>query len=118
KHFIRIAAGKQLVQKFLLDSHVMILFLSIIMASRTEFLTVPNAATGRPVAMILRPGKTPADKEICAASSGASAPTGLPPASWSAAMATMAGRKSWPGAMTMRSTTSSACQQGSPASRR
>lgn len=42
KHLIRIAAGKQLVQKFLLDSHVMILSFPSSWASRTEFLTVPQ----------------------------------------------------------------------------
>ena len=42
KHLVRIATRKQLVQNFLLNSHVMIL-LSIIMASRTKFLTVPRS---------------------------------------------------------------------------
>jgi len=37
-----LAARKQLVQKFLLDGHVMIL-LSIIMTSRTKFRTLPTA---------------------------------------------------------------------------
>lgn len=40
KYLVRVAAGQQPVQKFFLDCHAMILLL-IIMASRTEFLTVP-----------------------------------------------------------------------------
>ncbi len=37
KHFLRIAPGKKLVQKFFLDSHLMILLFSIIMASAQNF---------------------------------------------------------------------------------
>ncbi|CDX38602.1 hypothetical protein MPLSOD_330085 [Mesorhizobium sp. SOD10] len=36
-----LATRKQLVKKLPFDSHVMIFLLSIIMTSRTEFLTVP-----------------------------------------------------------------------------
>ncbi|RWI18150.1 transposase [Mesorhizobium sp.] len=63
-----------------------------------RFLTIHiyDAATGRPVAVILRPGKTPTGKQIRGHLhlSGTSAPAGRPPASWSAATATMAGRRS------------------------
>ncbi|MGX1101541.1 hypothetical protein ACSSVZ_005611 [Amorphus sp. MBR-141] len=42
KNLVRIAPSQQLIQLLLFNSHVMIL-LSIIMASRTKFLTVPKS---------------------------------------------------------------------------
>ena len=72
---------------------------------------VDDTATARPVAVILRPGKTPSGEEVAAIFagwSGRSAATGPIPGSPSAATAILAGPSRWPAARRTVSTMSSA----------
>ena len=75
---------------------------------------VYDTATGRPVAMLLRPARRHRARRsaaMCAVSCAASADIGRKPGSPSAATAITAAQKRWRGAKRMASTTSLACRQ-------
>ena len=79
---------------------------------------VCEIGTGRAVAFVLRPAKTPSGKELrvmYAASSDASGRTGHGPLSCCGVMAAIPGQRSWPGAKHRRALiTSSVCRPARP----